>query len=334
MVNSRPYSSKSNIAEGLQRLLLRSIRLGTQETAIQPHDWHKILPPAVISLNCTPYYGLRFNLCPYTVQFGCKPNLTSLFCLNPDLLHGAGYDGYVVRLARMRFLSTKIMCQYNRQKSINNSKTQKGKLSPILPGDIVFRVDRTGLKKMNYKMRPRSSDLFLVLLTTRSSAFCRAYSGQNVADIMRTFQQFLDSPKSGKNALASFSLQHFDICDLVRVRTLITCDTNSKFLASELDKVEFPGSFSIEVDSVEEDNTPLTYDINTGDSKSSQGEDLNTLDPSLCRPIRSLLKSKKEVHFCPQAMWHDLNGDKQYRPLTNKYTLTYSILQKSFSPCI
>ena len=115
---------------------------------------------------------------------------------------------------------------------------------------------------------------------------------------------------------------------------MITCDTNSKFLASELDKVEFPGSFSIEVDSVEEDNTPLTYDINTGDSKSSQGEDLNTLDPSLCRPIRSLLKNKKEVHFCPQAVWHDLNGDKQNRPLTNKYTLTYSILKKSFSPCI
>ena len=334
MLNSRPYSSKSNIAEGLQRLLLRSIKLGIQETAIQPHDWHKILPPAIISLNCTPYYGLRFNLCPHTVQFGSKPNLTSLFCLNPDLLHGAGYDAYVVKLAKMKFLSTKIMCQYNRQKSINNSKTQKGKLSPVLPGDIVFRVDRTRLQKTNYKMRPRSSELFLVLLTTRSSAFCRAYSGQNVADEMKTFQQFLNSPKSGKNALASFSLQHFDICDLIKVRTLITCSTNSKFLASELDKVEFPGSFTIEVDSIEEDSIPLTYDVDTSDSESSQNEDLNILDPSLCKPIRSLLRNKKEVHFCPQAVWHDLNGDKQNRPLTNKYTLTYSILGKSFSPCI
>ena len=97
MINSRPYSSKSNIAEGVQRLLLRSIRLGTQEVAIEPHDWHKLVSPAVISLNCTHYYGLRFNLSPYTIQFGTKPNLTSLFCLNPDILEGAGYDAYVVR---------------------------------------------------------------------------------------------------------------------------------------------------------------------------------------------------------------------------------------------
>ena len=334
MVNSRPYSSKSNIAEGLQRLLLRSIRLGTQEAAIEPHNWHKILPPAVISLNCTPYHGLRFNLCPHTVQFGCKPNLTSLFCLNPDMLHGAGYDAYVVRMAKMKFISTKVMCQYNRQKSINNSKTQKGKMSPILPGDIVFRVDRAAAKKVNYKLRPRSCDLFLVLLTTRSSAFCRAYSGQNVANEMRTFQQFLNSPKSGKNPLASFSLQHFDICDLVRVRSLITCDTNSKFLAAELDKIEFPGSFSIEVDSIGYDSDPLVYDINAEDNKDSQGENLDILDPSLCRPVRSLLRIKKKVQFCPQVVWYSLNGDKQSRPLTNKYTLTYSLLQKSFSPCI
>ena len=176
MINSRPYSAKSNIAEGVQRLLLRSIRLGTQEVALEPHDWHKLVPPAVISLNCTPYYGIRFNLSPYTIQFGTKPNLTSLFCLNPDILQGAGYDAYVVRLARTKFISTKIMCQYNRQKAINNSKTQKGKVSPILPGDIVFRIDRVGLKKIIYKLRPRSCELYLVLLTTKSSAFCRAYS--------------------------------------------------------------------------------------------------------------------------------------------------------------
>ena len=197
-------------------MLLKSIRLGTQEAALEPCDWHKILPPAVISLNCTPYYGMRFNLSPHTIQFGTRPNLPSLFCLNPDILQGAGYDAYVVKLAKMKFISTKIMCEYNRQKSINNSKTEKGKISPILPGDIVFRMDRVALKKMNHRLRPRSCELYLVLLITKSSAFCRSYSGQNVADEMRTFQHFLDSPKSGKDPLASFSLQHFDICDLVK----------------------------------------------------------------------------------------------------------------------
>ena len=173
-----------------------------------------------------------------------------------------------------------------------------------------------------------------MLLTTRSSAFCRAYSGQNVADEMRTFQQFLDSPKSGKDSLASFSLQHFDICDLVKARSLITCDTNSKFLAAELDKIEFPGSFSVEVDSMDYDSTPLIYDINASNSKDLQEESIDILDPSLIKPVRSLLKVKKKVQFCPQSVWYSLDGDKQIKPLSNKYTLTYSLLKKSFSPCI
>ena len=147
MINSRPYSSKSNIAEGIQRLLLRSIRLGAQEIALEPHEWHKLVPQAVISLNSTPYHGMRFNLSPHAIQFGNKPNLTSLFCLNPDILQGAGYNAYLVHLAKTKFISTKIMCAYNRQKIVNNSKTQKGKISPILPGDIVFRHDKVGLKK-------------------------------------------------------------------------------------------------------------------------------------------------------------------------------------------
>ena len=149
---------------------------------------------------------------------------------------------------------------------------------------------------------------------------------------MRTFQQFLDSPKSGKDSLASFSLQHFDICDLVKNRSLITCDTNSKFLAAELDKIKFPGVFSFEVDSPSSESTLLNYDINI-DEKINE-ESIDILNPSLIKPVRSLLKIKKKVQFCPQSAWYGLDGKKQTKPLSNKYTLQYSLLKQSFSPCI
>ena len=115
---------------------------------------------------------------------------------------------------------------------------------------------------------------------------------------MRTFQHFLDSPKSGKDPLASFSLQHFDICDLVKTRSLITCHTNSKFLAAELDKIEFPGEFSLEVDSLDSSGTPLNYDINIEEKINE--ESIDVLNPSLIKPVRSLLKIKKKIQFCPQ----------------------------------
>ena len=335
LIHSRPYSSKSNIAEGIQRLLVRSIRLGSQEIGLDPHEWYRLVPPAVISLNATPYYGLKYNLCPHTVNLGTRPNLTSLFCLNPDVLQGGGYDAYVVRLARTKFVSTKIMCAYNRQKLKNNEKTQKGKMSTIQPGDIVFRHDRAGLKKVNYKLRPRSCELFLVLLTTKTSAYCRSYSGQNVGDELKTFQQFINCPKNGKTPLTTFSLQHFDLCDLIKTRSLIVCDTNSKFLASEMDKLEFPGTFSIEIDSPMCDSTPLNYDINFEEcSEIAQEENIDILDPNFVKPIRSLLKAKKKVQFCPQVEWYNLEGNKQLKPLSNKYTIQYSALKPSFSSCI
>ena len=335
LIHSRPYSSKSNIAEGIQRLLVRSIRLGSQEIGLDPHEWYRLVPPAVISLNATPYYGLKYILCPHTVNLGTRPNLTSLFCLNPDVLQGGGYDAYVVRLARTKFVSTKIMCAYNRQKLKNNEKTQKGKMSTIQPGDIVFRHDRAGLKKVNYKLRPRSCELFLVLLTTKTSAYCRSYSGQNVGDELKTFQQFINCPKNGKTPLTTFSLQHFDLCDLIKTRSLIVCDTNSKFLASEMDKLEFPGTFSIEIDSPMCDSTPLNYDINFEEcSEIAQEENIDILDPNFVKPIRSLLKAKKKVQFCPQVEWYNLEGNKQLKPLSNKYTIQYSALKPSFSSCI
>ena len=51
MLNSRPYSSKSNLVEGFQRILVKAIRVGTQELSLPAQKWTKLLPSAVIALS-------------------------------------------------------------------------------------------------------------------------------------------------------------------------------------------------------------------------------------------------------------------------------------------
>ena len=57
-----------------------------------------------------------------------------------------------------------------------------------------------------------------------------------------------------------------------------------------------------------------------------QEESIDILDPNLVKPVRSLLKVKKKIHFCPQSTWYGLDGNEQTKPLSNKYTLRYSLL--------
>ena len=83
------------------------------------------------------------------------------------------------------------------------------------------------------------------------------------------------------------------------------------------------------------DTIPLNYDINVSEeTEIQQNESIDILDPNITKPVRSLLKSKKRVHFCPESTWYDLEGEIQTKPLANKYTLRYSISKHSFSPCI
>ena len=120
--------------------------------------------------------------------------------------------------------------------------------------------------------------------------------------------------------------------------------------------MEFPGTFTFEIDSPDYDGMPLNYDINFSEEKEiQQGESIDILDPNvirpievLCkqdegndildsnviRPVRSLLKANKRVHFCPVSTWYNMKGEIQNKPLSNKYTLRYSISKFSFSPCI
>ena len=328
IINSRPYSSKSNVVEGMQRLLLASIRSASQELNLPAEHWVKIVPACAISLNCTPYMGIRFNLSPHAVQFGVRPVLDSLFSINPSLLQEEGYDTYVVQLAKAHHANALVMMGYRREKMLRDQQTQRPNDQRILPGDIVFRHARPDSKVSNYKLRPRNARLYLVLLCTSTSAYCRQFSGQSVKKEMRTFQDFLDAPKSKKNdPLQYFDLHHFDITDLVRVKTLVLVDQDTKRLVNDMERIEFPGPFSVEID-VERGEV---LDIDFSGLKEGQAEIpepciSKVLDPHVYeKQTRSVLKKPKSkskaVHFAKLSQWFEPDGLPVNRPLTQKYSL-------------
>ena len=323
-INSRPYSSKSNIVEGFQRLLLRSLRIGMQQLALPAEFWPRLVPSAVISLNCTPYMNLRYNITPHTVMMGTPPRLESLFTVSPDRLAEGGYDSYVVQLAKSKYASSVAMMEFKRHKLLNNEKTQRPQDQRILPGDLVFRHVRQNSKIPNYKLRPRNSKIFLVVLTTSTSAFCREFKGGDVGGELKSFQDFLDCPKDRKGKiLPPFPLVHLDQSDLVRVKNLITVSSDTKKLTENLEKFEFPGSFTVELDVEEGEGIPLDYDVEGQEPMDEVGpEPLRTLDPlSQVKKVRSVIKIKKDLRFSAVASWIDDNGIRSDRPLTTKYSL-------------
>ena len=325
-VNSRPYSSKSNIVEGFQRLLLRSLRIGMQQLALPAELWHRLVPSAVISLNCTPYMNLRYNITPHTVMMGTPPKLDSLFTVSPDRLVEGGYDSYVVQLAKSKYANTIAMLEYRRLKLLNNEKSQRQADQRILPGDLVFRHVRQNSRVPNYKLRPRNSKIFLVVLTTSTSAYCREFKGENIGEVMKSFQSFLDCPKDRKGkTLPPFPLIHVDQSDLVRVKNLVTVSSDTKKLAESMEKFDFPGSFTVELDLVNGnvESVPLDYDVESeGPLDEVAPEPLRTLDPlSHVKKVRSVIKVKKVLKFSTVASWIDHDGTVSDRPLTTKYTL-------------
>ena len=335
LLNSRPYSSKSNLVEGFQRLLVKAIRVGAQELSLPAQQWTKLLPSAIIALNTTSYQGLRFNICPHLVNFGSKPNFESLFTVNPTLLEESGYDGFVVKLAKCRHANTLAMLHYRRQKLANNLATQGPSDNKIQPGDLVFRHTRKA-QSSNYKLRPRNTKLYLVLLTTSTSAYCREFSGGDPGTQLRTFQDFLDAPKTkNKKPLPMFSLEHFEVSDLVRVKNLVVLDADSRALVKDLDKLDFPGQITFELDEEEGvGGDSFDYDIDADDKVEESAENLDILGPEARSKIRTVSSSRgpvKTVSFALTTFWKDAEGGVTTRPLAQgKYTLQ----TPGFTSCI
>ena len=92
---------------------------------------------------------------------------------------------------------------------------------------------------MNVKLRPRLTNLFLVLITTQTSAYIRQYNSDTKLEDIKTFQEFIQSPRSKKKILNSFSVQKCDLTELKRIKSLILTSRDSKIFHQNF-KVELP----------------------------------------------------------------------------------------------
>ena len=241
LVNTCPYSHKSNKAEILQKHLLTALRINTQQALIDPKNWHMLLTQSLISLNNTTFQRLKYAVSPYNLMFSRYPD-NQFTALNPSLLQEEGYSSYVVETAKASFLNGLLITAMQKERIREAEKSGKSTDNRISAGDIVYkRSDILNLTGVSKKLRPRFKSLYFVLATSRTSAFIKLYtqSKQEKEDYI-TFQKFLENPKdsSGKT-LKSFHFEKVDIGKLQKVKGIVICNPATKDLYED-SKVDYP----------------------------------------------------------------------------------------------
>ena len=92
----------------------------------------------------------------------------------------------------------------------------------------------------NQKLRPKMTNIFLVLMCTQTSAYIRQYSSQNKLDEIKSFREFIERPRNrSKKVLSSFHVQKCEISELKRIKALILTSRDSKIFHEQFN-VEMP----------------------------------------------------------------------------------------------
>jgi hypothetical protein len=174
-VNTLPYSPKSNAVENLHRYLLYALKINVQQACLRPADWFLLLSPAVISSNNTSYHRLKFNLSPQILQTGIKSDFNTTFGVgDPGLLEQEGYEPFAIQLSKSQYVNNFLLTQMRLEKIKENELTQSPKDIQIRPGDLVMKMSRSiNYTGRNQKLRPKMTNIFLVLMTRQTSAFIR-----------------------------------------------------------------------------------------------------------------------------------------------------------------
>ena len=99
------------------------------------------------------------------------------------------------------------------EKLKENTKTQNPKDNQILPGDLVMKMSRSlNYSGRNQKLRPKMTNIFLVLMSTQTSAYIRQYSSQNKLEEIKRFRDFIERPRNrSRKVLSSFHVQKCEI---------------------------------------------------------------------------------------------------------------------------
>ena len=114
--------------ENLHRYLLYALKINVQQACLKPADWFLLLPLAVISLNNTSYYRLKFNLSPKILQTGIKSDFNTTFGVGDrGLLEQDGFEPFAIQLSKSKYVNNYLLTQMRLEKLKENAETQSPK---------------------------------------------------------------------------------------------------------------------------------------------------------------------------------------------------------------
>ena len=173
-----PYSPSNNPSERVQKQLLAMLKITTQEKCLPPNSWPQIVQYVTTIMNCTPYSNILFPLSPADIFFGrkCHPQGLIPFLQyegdgtpNSPLAEEMGKTRKILQnfIAHIEKVRKKFYSDHYRHHHENNRNR-------IEAGDIVAEEEKAhNLAGFNKKLRPRYRNMYTVIKTSATAAFCR-----------------------------------------------------------------------------------------------------------------------------------------------------------------
>ena len=180
-----PYSSKSNLAEAANRLILAGLRSQCMSKYIRPELIHVILCNTIDLLN-----GMAFSnsqvLSPHLLMFGRPPKTGLMQIYSKNYSSGIDKHEYLRSLMDIHETFTTLRLNHFRGKEYPELKNKhQSYYNRIIPGSIVIlKNPEKIIKKANHKLLPLFKSKFIVIERTKSSAMLRPLSGLYLKDFL------------------------------------------------------------------------------------------------------------------------------------------------------
>ena len=233
-----PYSSKSNLQELINRLILDSLRSLTATLYISPEQFHLLLCPVIQLVNSIVFTNHRF-LSPHLIMFGCKPNIDFLQIYENKPEWPNNKTEYIKMVVEINNVAHKLrLAQIEGRMYKENSKKVQNYQNKITRGSIVsIRNPELVIKKENFKLRPKFKNRYLVVDKTNSTVLLRPCDEISIAC-------FFDQNYNPKHEPTLFMYK----ADIGNVKLLtnsliINTNKNNKFYANFYKKNFLPPTF-------------------------------------------------------------------------------------------
>ena len=216
-----PYSSKSNLQELLNRLILDSLRNLTASLYMKPEYFHILLSPVIRLVNSVVFTNHRF-LSPYFIMFGTKPNIDfiQIFESNPNW--PGSKTEYIKWVVETNNIAHKLRLGQieNRMYKRGTDKAEKYR-DKITRGSIVsIKNPELIIKKENYKLRPKFKNRYIVVDKTNSSVLIRPCDEIAI-------EHFFDKNYNPKHDVSLF-LYKADITNIKLLTNTLILNTNKQ----------------------------------------------------------------------------------------------------------